>query len=82
MPMGTVRAFNTAKGYGFITPDDGGADLYAHVNAIEWTPHESGGIEQGERVLFEIEPGPAGKLDAAVRIRVRGRAAETKGATG
>jgi CspA family cold shock protein len=82
MPMGTVRSYNLAKGYGFITPDDGGADLYAHVNAITESPHVHGGLEQGERVLFDIEPGPAGKLNAAVHIRVRGRAAEKKGATG
>lgn len=59
MPTGTVKWFNDAKGYGFITPDDGGEDLFAHFSAIQMSGFKT--LKEGQKVSFEIVQGPKGK---------------------
>jgi cold shock protein len=59
MPTGTVKWFNDAKGYGFITPDDGGEDLFAHFSAIQMSGFKS--LKEGQKVQFEVTQGPKGK---------------------
>jgi CspA family cold shock protein len=59
MPTGTVKWFNDAKGYGFITPDDGGEDLFAHFSAIQMGGFKT--LKEGDKVSFEVTQGPKGK---------------------
>ena len=71
MPTGTVKFFNATKGFGFIAPDDGGADVFVHVSALE----RSGvsGLDEGDQVSFQVEQDRrSGKL-AAVDLQVTGR---------
>ncbi|MEO7124997.1 MAG: cold-shock protein [Nakamurella sp.] len=58
MSQGTVKWFNSEKGYGFITPDEGGADVFVHHTAIETTGYRS--LEEGQKVNFEIEQSDKG----------------------
>jgi CspA family cold shock protein len=59
MATGTVKWFNDAKGYGFITPDDGGEDLFAHFSAINMQGFKT--LKEGQKVSFEVTQGPKGK---------------------
>ena len=59
MHKGTVKWFNDAKGYGFITPDDGGEDLFAHFSAIKMDGFKT--LKQGQRVTFDLKEGEKGK---------------------
>jgi cold shock CspA family protein len=59
MATGTVKWFNDAKGFGFITPDDGGEDLFAHFSAITMQGFKT--LKEGQRVSFEVTQGPKGK---------------------
>ncbi len=59
MATGTVKWFNDAKGYGFITPDDGSEDLFAHFSAINMQGFKS--LKEGQKVSFEVTTGPKGK---------------------
>ena len=59
MATGTVNCFNDAKGYGFITPDDGGEDLFAHFSAIKMDGFKT--LKQGQRVTFDLKEGEKGK---------------------
>lgn len=59
MATGTVKWFNDSKGFGFITPDDGGDDLFAHFSAIVEAGYKS--LKEGQRVSFEVTDGPKGK---------------------
>jgi CspA family cold shock protein len=56
---GTVKWFNDSKGYGFITPDDGGEDLFAHFSAINMSGFKT--LKEGQKVSFEVTQGPKGK---------------------
>ena len=58
MPQGTVKWFNDEKGYGFITPDDGGDDLFVHYSAISGSGFRS--LEEGARVSYEEKRGNKG----------------------
>lgn len=60
MATGTVKWFNDAKGFGFIEPDGGGADVFAHFSAIAMDGFKT--LKQGSRVSFEIQQGPKGQL--------------------
>jgi CspA family cold shock protein len=64
--QGTVKFFNTEKGYGFIKPDDGGPDIFVHVTAVERAGF--GGLKEGQRLNFEIEPDKKGKGPKAVDL--------------
>lgn len=63
MATGTVKWFNAEKGYGFITPDGGGEDLFAHFSAIQGSGYKS--LNEGQRVSFDAETGRQGKKQAA-----------------
>ena len=53
MPNGTVKWFNSTKGYGFIQPEDGGSDVFVHVSAVEKAGLR--GLNEGQRVNFEVQ---------------------------
>jgi len=68
MPItGTVKFFNTEKGYGFIRPDDGSRDVFVHVSAV--TSSGLGTLNEGQRISFEVEPDKRGKGPKAVNLR-------------
>ena len=63
--LGTVKFFNADKGYGFIAPDNGGADAFVHISAVERAGMNT--LTQNQRVGFELEPDKRGKM-AAVNL--------------
>ena len=63
MATGTVKWFNDAKGYGFVTPDDGSEDLFAHFSAINMNGFKT--LTEGQKVTFEITDGNKGKKQAS-----------------
>lgn len=64
MPQGTVKWFNNQKGYGFITPADGGKDVFVHHTAIKAEGFRT--LNEGDTVEFDIVPGPKGEQAANV----------------
>ena len=58
MPTGIVKWFSNAKGYGFISPDEGGDDIFAHFSSIEMEGYKS--LKEGQRVEFDVAHGPKG----------------------
>ena len=66
MATGTVKWFSDQKGYGFITPDDSGKDLFVHQSAISAGGFRS--LAEGARVSYEIEQGPKGPAAANVQL--------------
>jgi len=62
MSNGTVKFFNETKGFGFITPDEGGRDVFVHINALTEE------ITEGDKVTFEIEETPKGLNATDVKI--------------
>ncbi|MPW23597.1 cold-shock protein [Paraburkholderia sp. CNPSo 3157] len=65
MATGTVKWFNDAKGFGFIKPDDGSEDLFAHFSEIRSTGFKS--LRENQKVSFEISVGPKGKQASNIR---------------
>jgi cold shock protein len=65
MAAGTVKWFNADKGFGFITPDGGGADLFAHYSAIAASGFRS--LEENQRVEFEVTQGAKGPQASNIR---------------
>lgn len=64
MATGTVKWFNESKGYGFITPSEGGADVFVHFSAISGTGFRT--LTEGQTVNFDVEQGPKGAQAARV----------------
>ena len=65
MAAGTVKWFNAEKGFGFITPDDGGADVFAHFSAIATSGYRT--LDENQRVEFEIAQGQKGPQAENIR---------------
>ena len=62
MPIGTVKFFDTAKGYGFITNEAGGKDAFVHISAVERAGMSS--LREGQKLSYELETGRDGKISA------------------
>lgn len=62
MSTGTVKFFNNSKGFGFITPDEGGKDVFVHVNGL------IDEINEGDKVSYDVEEGPKGLNASNVKV--------------
>jgi cold shock protein len=62
MPTGTVKWFNSTKGYGFIAPDDGGKDVFVHISAVERAGLTT--LSDNQKIGFEMQSGRDGKMSA------------------
>jgi CspA family cold shock protein len=81
MSTGTVKWFNTAKGFGFIQPDDGGSDVFVHISAVEQAGLR--GLNEGDQVQFEMEQDRrSGKLSAGQLVVTGQGAAPSRGGGG
>ncbi|WP_442782719.1 cold shock domain-containing protein CspD [Collimonas fungivorans] len=65
MATGIVKWFNDSKGFGFVTPDAGGEDLFAHFSAIQMDGFKT--LKEGQKVQFDITQGPKGKQASNIR---------------
>ena len=63
MAIGTVKFFNTDRGYGFITNEDGGKDAFVHISAVERSGMSS--LREGQKLSYELETGRDGKVSAS-----------------
>jgi CspA family cold shock protein len=63
MPIGTVKFFNDAKGFGFIQPEDGSQDAFVHISAVERAGMRS--LAQGQRLSYELQQDRPGKMSAS-----------------
>ena len=68
MPVGTVKFFNTQKGFGFIQPSDGGKDVFVHITAVEQAGLKT--LPEGARIAFDVEPDKKGKGPKAVNLKL------------
>jgi CspA family cold shock protein len=68
MATGTVKWFNSQKGYGFIQPDDGSKDVFVHISAVERSG--LGYLNEGQKISYEVESGRNGK-SAAVALKAQ-----------
>lgn len=75
MPSGRVKWFNNAKGYGFILPDEGGEDLFAHYSAIVMDGYKT--LKAGEAVEFDLQPGDKGTHAVNIRATAEASRAES-----
>ena len=66
MPTGTVKWFNATKGFGFIKPDDGSADVFVHISAVERAGIAS--LTEGQKVSFTAQSEPKGKKASDIKI--------------
>ena len=66
--QGTVKFFNAAKGYGFITPDEGEKDIFVHISAVEQSG--LGTLEEGQKISFDLEPDKKGKGPKAIDLKL------------
>lgn len=66
MPTGTVKWFNSSKGFGFITPDDGSPDVFAHFSAIQGSGYRE--LTENQKVQYEVEQGPKGPQAKSVTV--------------
>lgn len=66
MANGTVKWFNESKGFGFITPENGGDDLFAHFSAIQSNGFRT--LAEGQRVSFDVTTGPKGQQASNIRV--------------
>ena len=64
---GTVKFFNTEKGFGFITPEDGGKDVFVHISAVQASGMET--LAENQKISFETEPDNRGKGPKAINIQ-------------
>jgi CspA family cold shock protein len=67
MATGTVKWYNTTKGYGFIQPDDGGKDAFVHATAVEGSGLKS--LDEGQRVEFDLQADKRSGKEAAVNLK-------------
>ena len=67
---GTVKFFNTEKGFGFIKPDNGGADIFVHISAVQASGLN--GLSENQKVSFDPEPDRRGKGPKAVNLQIAG----------
>ncbi len=70
MATGTVKWFNTTKGYGFIAPEDGGRDVFVHVSAVERSG--IGSIHEGQKLSYEIERDRRSGKESAGQLKAEG----------
>jgi CspA family cold shock protein len=68
MAKGTVKFFNADKGFGFITPADGGQDIFVHISALQASGIQS--LRDGQQITFDTEPDRTGKGPKAVNIDI------------
>jgi CspA family cold shock protein len=68
MPTGTVKWFNGQKGFGFIQPDQGGADVFVHISAVERAGLQS--LHEGQKVSFEVEADRRSGKSSACQLQV------------
>jgi cold shock protein len=66
MATGTVKWFNTTKGFGFIQPDDGGSDVFVHISAVERAGMR--GLNEGQKISFELEKDRKTGRNSAVNL--------------